>query len=102
LPLLARPTEPDVQLEVWIRNNRHHVAAKLSQHGGILFRGFDLSDPQAFGRVVESVSDEALDYVYRSTPSTALVNKIFTATEYPPKQTIPLHNEEAYQRDWPM
>jgi alpha-ketoglutarate-dependent taurine dioxygenase len=102
LPLLARPTRPGARLDVWIGGNRRHVEAELSRHGGILFRGFDLSDPRAFERVVGSVSGEALDYVYRSTPRTALGNKIFTATEYPPKQTIPLHNEEAYQRDWPM
>lgn len=102
LPLLARPTEPGARLDVWMRDNRHRVESKLTRHGGILFRGFDLSGPRAFERVVGGVSAEALDYVYRSTPRTALGNRIFTATEYPPKQTIPLHNEEAYQRDWPM
>lgn len=102
LPLLARPTRPGAQLDLWMRDNRRHVESSLLRHGGILFRGFDLSDARAFERVVGSVSGEALDYVYRSTPRTALGNKIFTATEYPPKHTIPLHNEEAYQRDWPM
>src|SRR5262245_24347750 len=28
--------------------------------------------------------------------------KVYTATEYPPSETIPLHNECAYQRVWPM
>jgi len=27
---------------------------------------------------------------------------IYTSTEYPPHQHIPLHNEQAYTRDWPM
>ena len=102
LPLLARPTRPGARLDLWMSSNRPRVESALSRHGGILFRGFDLSDSRAFERVVGSVSGEALDYVYRSTPRTALGNRIFTATEYPPKQTIPLHNEEAYQRDWPM
>ncbi len=102
LPLLVHAAKPYMTLAEWIRHNRDAVEFYLSLHGGILFRGFDLADPKAFERVVDSVSNEALDYVYRSTPRTALGNKIFTATEYPPKQKIPLHNESAYQRDWPM
>ena len=102
LPLLVQATKPDISLEKWIIQNRDLVDFRLLEHGGILFRGFDLSDAMAFEQVVDSVSGEALDYVYRSTPRTSLGNKIFTATEYPAKQNIPLHNESAYQRDWPM
>ena len=102
LPLLVHPTKPDITLEEWIRHNRDLVDFRLLEHGGILFRGFDLSDAMAFERVVDSVSNEALDYIYRSTPRTSLGNKIFTATEYPANQNIPLHTESAYQRDWPM
>ena len=102
LPLLVHAVKPHMILAEWISHNRDDVDFYLLEHGGILFRGFDLSDPMAFERVVDSVSSEALDYIYRSTPRTALGNKIFTATEYPPKQKIPLHNESAYQRDWPM
>jgi alpha-ketoglutarate-dependent taurine dioxygenase len=27
---------------------------------------------------------------------------VYTSTEYPAHQSIPLHNEQAYSRDWPM
>ena len=102
LPLLVHPTKPDITLEEWIRHNRDLVDFRLLEHGGILFRGFDLSEAMAFEHVVDSISNEALDYIYRSTPRTSLGNKIFTATEYPANQNIPLHTESAYQRDWPM
>ena len=102
VPLLVHALRPHMILAEWIRHNRPDVEFYLSEHGGILFRNFDFSDPKAFEHVVDSVSSEALDYIYRSTPRTALGNKIYTATEYPPKQKIPLHNESAYQRDWPM
>lgn len=102
LPLLVHTAKPHISLAEWIRHNRDEVEFSLLQHGGILFRGFELADSKSFERVVDSVSNEALDYIYRSTPRTALGNKIYTATEYPPKQKIPLHNESAYQRDWPM
>ena len=28
--------------------------------------------------------------------------QVYTSTEYPPHQHIPLHNEQAYTREWPM
>ena len=43
-----------------------------------------------------------LDYSYRSTPRTLVNGKIYTSTEYPAEQFIPLHNEMSYARDWAM
>lgn len=43
-----------------------------------------------------------MDYVYRSTPRTEVTKSIFTASEYPPRNEIALHNENSYQRNWPM
>ena len=48
LPLLVQATEPDITLEKWITQNRDLVDFRLLEHGGILFRGFDLSDARAF------------------------------------------------------
>jgi len=55
-----------------------------------------------FEEVIGTVSGRLLDYTYRSTPRTIVSGKIYTSTEYPPHQTIPLHNENSYTRDWPM
>jgi alpha-ketoglutarate-dependent taurine dioxygenase len=46
--------------------------------------------------------EELIDYTYRSTPRTQVSGKVFTSTEYPADQFIPLHNEMAYSRTWPM
>jgi alpha-ketoglutarate-dependent taurine dioxygenase len=43
-----------------------------------------------------------VDYKYRSTPRTRVSGKIYTSTSYPAHQTIPLHNEMSYSRQWPM
>jgi alpha-ketoglutarate-dependent taurine dioxygenase len=75
---------------------------RLLEHGAILFRGFRMRQMDDFDRFVEGVSRQRLDYVYQSTPRTALGKRIFTATEYPPPQEIPLHNENSYQREWPL
>jgi alpha-ketoglutarate-dependent taurine dioxygenase len=43
-----------------------------------------------------------LQYHYPSTPRTQIRGHIYTSTEYPATETIPLHNENAYTRRWPM
>jgi hypothetical protein len=40
--------------------------------------------------------------VYGSTPRQSVGDRIFTASEFPPSHEIPLHNENAYQRVWPL
>jgi alpha-ketoglutarate-dependent taurine dioxygenase len=74
----------------------------LLEHGALLFRGFPVDDVAAFDRVVRLLCGERMEYSFRSTPRTSLAPGIFTATEYPPQQEIPLHSENAYQRDWPL
>jgi alpha-ketoglutarate-dependent taurine dioxygenase len=76
--------------------------AKLLEHGALLFRGFGISSVPAFERVVGAWSEDRLDYVYGSTPRHAVGNRLFTTTEYPPSEEIPLHNENSYQREWPL
>jgi hypothetical protein len=55
-----------------------------------------------FDGFVGAIGPERLDYVYGSTPRTSIGDRIFTATEYPPAQEIPLHNENSFQREWPL
>jgi alpha-ketoglutarate-dependent taurine dioxygenase len=76
--------------------------ARLLEHGAILFRGFAVSSVPAFERVVKALAKDRLDYVYGSTPRHAVGDRVFTTTEYPPSQEIPLHNENSYQREWPL
>src|SRR6266446_4568764 len=50
----------------------------------------------------ELIDQKLLEYSYRSTPRTQVSGRIYTSTEYPAHQTIPLHNELSYTRQWPM
>ena len=70
--------------------------------GAYFRRGFDSSGEHDFPAVLDELCDQTLSYVYRSTPRTQVGKNIYTATEYPAHKSIPLHNEEAYKRDWPM
>lgn len=103
LPLLVRPSEPGVDLIRWAGENREQIETQLTQHGGILFRNFGLSTISEFQGLIAEVSREGLlDYSYRSTPRTEIAGKIYSSTEYPAHQEIPLHNENSYSDSWPL
>lgn len=102
LPLLIRPRVEGVDLAAWAGANRSFITERLLKHGGILFRGFKVNTADEFERLIEAACDRLLEYNYRSTPRTRVSGNIYTSTEYPADQTIPLHNEMAYSTSWPM
>jgi len=102
LPLVITPATAGVELTAWAGSNREFLEAHLSHEGAVLFRDFDLTTPEEFEQLIETVSGKLLDYAYRSTPRTLVSGRIYTSTEYPAHQSIPLHNEHAYSRRWPM
>ncbi|MEP6911126.1 MAG: TauD/TfdA family dioxygenase [bacterium] len=102
LPLLIEPATSATDLIAWAKANLSEIKAWLNIHGGILFRGFNVTTTEEFERFIVAVSGNLLDYSYRSTPRSLVSGKIYTSTEYPAQQSIPLHNENCYARDWPM
>jgi alpha-ketoglutarate-dependent taurine dioxygenase len=102
LPLVVSPAVDDVDLLGWASANRDRIDDWLLQHSGILFRGFGLKEVAEFERLLEAIAGPLLDYSYRSTPRSQVSGKIYTSTEYPADQAIPLHNEMSYTRTWPM
>lgn len=101
LPLLVQPKVSGVNLFDWAAGNRELVEEKLLQHGGILFRGFDVREADDLERFIQAVSGEALEYRERSSPRHAVAGNIYTSTDYPPSYPIFLHNENSYQKVWP-
>lgn len=88
-------------LVAWYEANRQELERLLAQQGALLLRGFSLSDSSQFGAVVRSLG-QALSYTYRSTPRTEVAADIYSSTEYPASESIPLHNENSYASSWPM
>ncbi|WP_371914561.1 TauD/TfdA family dioxygenase [Pseudomonas sp. NFACC56-3] len=78
------------------------VESELPRAGGILFRGFAFKGEADFEAFARSFGHELLTYDYASTPRTKLNNRVYTSTEYPAHQVIPLHNEQSYSLNWPM
>ncbi|MGH9362501.1 MAG: TauD/TfdA family dioxygenase [Thermoanaerobaculia bacterium] len=102
-PLLAaRPAVPGVDLAAWIGSHREPIAERLLRHGGILFRGFGPRSVADFERLTAAFGADLLEYSYRSTPRSQVSDRIYTSTEYPADQYIPMHNEMSYTSSWPL
>ncbi len=99
LPLLVRPTaDQTISLPAL-----HQLArTRLHEVGGLLLRGFDVLGEQAFQQLVRGFGHELLSYEFGSTPRKAVEQGVYTSTEYPAHQVIPLHNEQSYTLQWPL
>lgn len=99
---MMRPSVEGVDLVAWGLSNRELIEAHLFRHGGILFRNFNISSPELFEQFAIACSTELLPYRERSSPRTRVNNYIYTSTDYPADRSIFLHNENSYQRSWPL
>ncbi|MFG6101404.1 TauD/TfdA family dioxygenase [Leptothoe sp. EHU-05/26/07-4] len=102
LPLVVKPAVSDISLINWTATNKTFIETMLLQHGGILFRGFKLQLASEFEALIRALSGKLTEYSYRSTPRSKVSGNVYTSTEYPADQLIPLHNEMAYASSWPM
>jgi alpha-ketoglutarate-dependent taurine dioxygenase len=102
LPVLVQPAVDSLDLITWAESNRALLDEQLATSGGVLFRGFSIQTASDFERLITALSGDLLEYTYRSTPRKRESGHIYTSTEYPADQSIPLHNEMSYARSWPM
>lgn len=99
--LLVIEREAGLNVFEWVQENKNILEEYIIKYDGVLLRNFGIYSVSEFNKVVQIISPNLLDYVYRSTPRTRLGGKIYTATEYPADRTIPLHNENSYTKSWP-
>ncbi|MEW2293072.1 TauD/TfdA family dioxygenase [Streptomyces sp. NPDC006743] len=87
----------------WVRSHGPHLRERLATDGLILLHGLrtDGDGIDGFHDVVGSVGGDLLRYTERSTPRRAVKGNIYTSTEYPADQPIPMHNESSYAASWP-
>jgi alpha-ketoglutarate-dependent taurine dioxygenase len=101
-PLVVMPKVADIDLASWTMNNRAFIKEKLSIHGAILFRGFALHTQESFQNVLTATGIELMTYNESSTPRKQLGSQVYTSTEFPPEQTIALHNELSTAATFPL
>ncbi|WP_438464299.1 TauD/TfdA family dioxygenase [Marinomonas sp. PE14-40] len=101
LPLVIEP-KAKVNWRACFADIKEVIDAQLEKVGGVLLRGFKVSDEKDFQAFAKAFGEELLSYDYASTPRSNVEGKVYTSTEYPAHQVIPLHNEQAYTLSWPM
>lgn len=102
LPLVIRPSAGDVDAAAWAASHRQYIETQLLRYGGLLFRGFPLAAPVEFEQFSSAISPQLLEYGERSSPRTQVSPNVYTSTDYPADQSIFLHNENSYQRVFPL
>lgn len=102
LPLVLQPAFEDVSLISWAAYNKEYIEKNLSQYGGIVFRGFQTSNPADFEEFINTVCSQLMHYMEGATPRVEVSSKVYTSTHFPHDQTIALHNELCYVTTWPM
>jgi alpha-ketoglutarate-dependent taurine dioxygenase len=101
LPLMITPAGKGIDLNAWAAHNANFIGGRLSAHGGILFRNFGVRTTDEFEGFIAIVSGEALEYSERSSPRSRVASSnIYTSTDYPASQSIFVHNENSYKRNF--
>lgn len=91
-----RAPRRNIVLSDWMRANHEQVDRLVDRHGAVLMRGFALDGAAEFETVVLSARDNLYDYEFGASPRTRQLNNVFTSTEYPASEKIPLHSEMSY------
>lgn len=102
LPHVIDAPAPGTPLIEALPGLREQIDARLLTTGAVLFRGFGVDGAAGFRAFAAAFGHPLLNYEFGSTPRSKVTQGVYTSTEYPAHQSIPLHNEQAYTREWPM
>jgi alpha-ketoglutarate-dependent taurine dioxygenase len=101
-PLVIEPSREDIDVVAWATERRRPIREHLLRHGGILFRGFTRGSVATFRSFIAAVSDEPLPYMEGTSPRHEVGDRVYTSTDYPAHQRIPMHNELSYSTTFPL
>jgi alpha-ketoglutarate-dependent taurine dioxygenase len=101
-PLVIQPNAEHVNLLTWAQTNQEFIDSHLLRYGGLLFRSFGLDSEAHLEQFILGTSTGALEYTERSSPRSQVRGNIYTSTDHPASQSIFLHNEQSYNRTFPL
>jgi alpha-ketoglutarate-dependent taurine dioxygenase len=85
----------------WLRGHVPVLRELLRHYGAVVVAQTGAATPGCLGAVATAVGGTLLEYRERSTPRSTVAGRVYTSTEYPPDEAIPLHNENSYADSWP-
>ena len=88
-------------LRAWCEGNEKEITEMLLKKGVILFRGFDVQSSDDFNDFLDVFGGNSMNYYAGSVPRGHVRGKVFNATELTRHFNLKLHNELAYQVDFP-
>jgi alpha-ketoglutarate-dependent taurine dioxygenase len=100
-PVVATLESHEADLCAWAALHRRAVDDLVERHKAVLFRGLRIDTVDRFQALLAGLGADLLDYAERSTPRSTVDDKVYTSTEYPPSDEIPMHNESSYSQRWP-
>jgi amino acid adenylation domain-containing protein len=100
LPLVIEPKLAELDPSSWALEGRAWIDSQLRSHGGLLFRGFNLADAQAFEAFAKAL-EPSLYGQYGDLPKNVSGKNLYHSTPYPEKQMILYHNESSHMASWP-
>lgn len=100
-PLVIEPEVGNLNLVAWAAHNREFIETELLKYGAILFRNFEVDTVARFEEFARAITGDLLDYKERAAPRREVGKNIYTSTDYPADQPIPLHHEMSYSHNWP-
>ncbi|MET0355814.1 MAG: condensation domain-containing protein, partial [Cellvibrio sp.] len=100
LPLVIEPLLAELDAVLWARECKPWIENLLRIHGGLLFRGFNVPDAQAFEAFAQAI-EPALYGQYGDLPKNKSGKNIYHSTPYPEQQMILFHNESSHLSQWP-
>lgn len=88
--------EEKQDLAKFIKEHSFNFKESLVENGALLFRGFEVREPGDFEAASASGTEKLSAYTGGGSPRKQVEGKVYTSTEYPADQAIPLHCEESY------
>ncbi len=101
LPLVIQPESIKVDLVNWARGQKQFLEDALLKHGGILFRGFDVSSSLEFEQFAATICPDLFSE-NGEHPREEVSGNVYTPVFYPPEKKLLWHNENSFNASWPM
>lgn len=96
-PLGSPPGAEPLAFLGQLRGEAAEVRAALRQAGALLWPATALRTPEALEAALRALGVEPAPYTEGQSPRTRLHGHIYTSTEYPPAEPVPLHHELSYR-----
>jgi alpha-ketoglutarate-dependent taurine dioxygenase len=95
-PLVVSFENIQAPLAEFLVQEQEVFKSMLLKHGAILFRGFSVDSVEKFEHIMSYITNEKLEYGFRSSPRYAIGEGVYVSTTYPEDQKIHMHSESSY------